>query len=122
MDVESETSVKNAASETKAVVHEVDRIINVAGVLHEEGLTPEKRLSDITPSNFEKVMRVNAPAHCYRKVVFSSVDKSPTLPIRQHFSWPVASPITNWEVGTLTEHRIEYDNAQPFYRVEKKTA
>ena len=59
LDVESETSVKNAASETKAV-HEVDRIINVAGVLHEEGLTPEKRLSDITPSNFEKVMRVNA--------------------------------------------------------------
>ena len=42
LDVESETSVKNAASETKAVVHEVDRIINVAGVLHEEGLTPRK--------------------------------------------------------------------------------
>ena len=60
LDVESETSVETAASEAKAVVHDVDRIINVAGVLHEEGLAPEKRLSDITPSNFEKVMRVNA--------------------------------------------------------------
>ena len=42
LDVESETSVETAASEAKAVVHDVDRIINVAGVLHEEGLAPEK--------------------------------------------------------------------------------
>ncbi len=60
LDLESETSIETAASEAKAMVHEVDRIINVAGILHEKGLAPEKRISDITPSNFEKVMRVNA--------------------------------------------------------------
>tara|TARA_Y100001970_G_C14163113_1_gene819710 strand:- start:313 stop:1077 length:765 start_codon:yes stop_codon:yes gene_type:complete len=60
MDVESETSVETAALEARAIACDVDRIINVAGVLHEKGLAPEKRLSDISPSNFEKVMRVNA--------------------------------------------------------------
>ena len=60
LDVESETSIEKAASEAKAMIYDVDRIINVAGILHEEGLAPEKRLSDISPSNFEKVMRVNA--------------------------------------------------------------
>ena len=60
LDLESETSIENAASEVKLITNEIDRIINVAGILHEENLSPEKRLTDIRPSNFEKVMRINA--------------------------------------------------------------
>ena len=60
LDLESEASIEKAASKARSITTDVDRIINVAGILHEEGLAPEKKLSDITPSSFEKVMRVNA--------------------------------------------------------------
>ncbi len=60
LDLESERSIERASSEVGLITNDIDRIINVAGILHEKNLSPEKRLTDINPSNFEKVMRVNA--------------------------------------------------------------
>ena len=59
LDVESETSIQDAYNQAATKFRTFDRIINVAGILHDGDLTPEKRLTDISPEHFEKVMRVN---------------------------------------------------------------
>ena len=60
LDVECEKSVKNASMRVQELVDQLDGIVNVSGILHEENMTPEKRLSDVVPEHFEKVLRTNA--------------------------------------------------------------
>jgi NAD(P)-dependent dehydrogenase (short-subunit alcohol dehydrogenase family) len=62
MDIASEDSIQKAAAEIARDVDALDLIFNVTGILHdsETGLSPEKSLRDLDPSNLNQSFRVNA--------------------------------------------------------------
>ncbi len=60
MDVTDERSVAQAAHALGAMTARVDLLINCAGVLHDSGLNPERRLADVDPANLARSFAVNA--------------------------------------------------------------
>ncbi len=60
LDVEDETTIVSAFERIAERVDTVHLLMNVAGVLHDERMAPEKRLRDIDPAAVERAFRVNA--------------------------------------------------------------
>jgi NAD(P)-dependent dehydrogenase (short-subunit alcohol dehydrogenase family) len=56
LDVRDEASIAAAA----AKVSKLHLLMNVAGLLHDDTLGPEKRLADMDPTNMRRVFEVNA--------------------------------------------------------------
>ena len=60
LDATNETSIAAAAGAAAHRVPRVDWLINVAGVLHDGDLQPEKRIADVTAANLALSFAVNA--------------------------------------------------------------
>lgn len=61
LDVTDEASIESAAKIVADSSGEVDLLVNVAGVLHDDGsIAPEKRLESITPESLAGAFEVNA--------------------------------------------------------------
>ena len=60
LDLSDEVGVETAAAELKATTPKLHLLINTAGLLHGDGLSPERRLSDINPAALAKSYAVNA--------------------------------------------------------------
>ncbi len=60
LDVTQEESIEAAAVATAELETPVRLIINSAGILHDNGLRPERRLADIEPDAIQQVFAVNA--------------------------------------------------------------
>ncbi|MDG2303994.1 MAG: SDR family oxidoreductase [Candidatus Binatia bacterium] len=61
LDVTRESTIEAAAAAVRAGNGRLDRIVNVAGILHDEsGVAPEKRLDAISGDALQKVFAVNA--------------------------------------------------------------
>ena len=57
IDITSEDSVKKASSHISN--QSVDLVVVATGILHDEGIVPEKRISDLNPLNMRKLYEVN---------------------------------------------------------------
>jgi len=60
LDLTDEASIEAAAAELKATTSKLHLLINTAGLLHGDGLSPERRLADINPAALAKSYAVNA--------------------------------------------------------------
>ncbi|MGF1466841.1 MAG: SDR family oxidoreductase [Sandaracinaceae bacterium] len=60
LDVEDEASIGEAADAVRARTERLDVLMNVAGILHDGGLQPEKKLDRVDPRNLERVFAINA--------------------------------------------------------------
>jgi len=61
LDVTEPGSIESAATDVAAEVERLHLLFNVAGLLHDSaGMSPEKRLADISLESLEKGFRVNA--------------------------------------------------------------
>jgi NAD(P)-dependent dehydrogenase (short-subunit alcohol dehydrogenase family) len=60
IDVGDEASIASAAVRISEVVPRIDWLVNCAGVLHDGGLRPEKRLDDVDPECLRRSFEVNA--------------------------------------------------------------
>ena len=60
LDVTQEESIEAAAAATADLELPVSLIINSAGILHDYGFGPEKRLADIDPTVIQQVFAINA--------------------------------------------------------------
>ena len=60
MDLEEEASVEEAARKVGEKTSKLDLLVQASGLLHGEGLSPEKRLRDVDPSAMAKLFAVNA--------------------------------------------------------------
>jgi NAD(P)-dependent dehydrogenase (short-subunit alcohol dehydrogenase family) len=60
LDVRSEESIARAAQETAERVDCLSLLLNCAGVLHADGLKPEKRLEHLEPAVLRHAFEVNA--------------------------------------------------------------
>lgn len=60
LDVEDEASVARAAEAVRAETDRLHLLLNVAGLLHDGPLGPEKRLDDVQPEHLARVFAVNA--------------------------------------------------------------
>ena len=60
LDVTKETSVVEASSRLSEGINRLDMIINCAGILHDQALQPERRLSEIDPTNLERYFAINS--------------------------------------------------------------
>ena len=67
IDIHNEDSIKEA-SEKAAADGEIDIVIVALGLLHDEGLTPEKSIKNMSKENFDRIFAVNtvAPALCMK--------------------------------------------------------
>lgn len=57
IDIISEDSVKKASSHIKN--QSIDLVVVATGILHDDGIDPEKRISDLNPMNMRKLYEVN---------------------------------------------------------------
>ena len=57
IDITSEDSVKKASSHI--LNQSIDLVVVATGILHDEGIVPEKRISDLNPLNMRKLYEVN---------------------------------------------------------------
>lgn len=60
MDLTQEETIAVAAQRVRAETASLDLLINASGLLHREGLSPEKRLADIDPAAMSELFAVNA--------------------------------------------------------------
>ena len=60
MDVTDEPSVEEAARHVREAVPRLHLVLNVAGVLHGPGFSPEKKLAHVDPDALRRVFEVNA--------------------------------------------------------------
>lgn len=60
LDVEDEATIAAAFDSISARIDRIHLLMNVAGVLHDEHMAPEKRLRDIDAAALERAFRVNA--------------------------------------------------------------
>ena len=60
LDVEELESIEHAYARVEDTVAELDLLINVAGVLHEGTMKPEKKLAQVEAKNLAKAFAVNA--------------------------------------------------------------
>jgi NAD(P)-dependent dehydrogenase (short-subunit alcohol dehydrogenase family) len=60
LDLEDEASIERAAAELRAVTPALHLLVNTAGLLHADGLAPERRLADVKPENLLRSYAVNA--------------------------------------------------------------
>lgn len=60
LDVTDEASLERAAAEIRAHAPALHLLVNTAGMLHGEGLMPERRLADVRPANLLHSYAVNA--------------------------------------------------------------
>ncbi len=60
LDLTDEASIEAAAAELKATTPTLHLLINTAGLLHGDGLSPERRLADIKPDSLLASYAVNA--------------------------------------------------------------
>ncbi len=60
LDVTDEASIARAAATVAASGAQLNLLVNCAGLLHDDGLTPEKRLADVTPQALRRSFEVNA--------------------------------------------------------------
>ncbi|MDP3294073.1 MAG: SDR family oxidoreductase [Nevskia sp.] len=60
LDVGSDTSIEQAATALRARHPALHLLINTAGLLHGEGLSPERRLADVQPEQLLRSYAINA--------------------------------------------------------------
>ena len=60
LDVEDEPSIEAAAAAAAGLTYGLDLLLNVAGLLHADGLKPEKRLAQLDPAALTRLFAVNA--------------------------------------------------------------
>lgn len=60
LDLTDEASIQAAAAELKATTPALHLLINTAGLLHGDGLSPERRLADVKPESLLASYAVNA--------------------------------------------------------------
>jgi NAD(P)-dependent dehydrogenase (short-subunit alcohol dehydrogenase family) len=60
LDVEDEASIETAAARIGAVHPRIHLLVNCAGLLHDTGLRPEKRLEDADPASLRRLFDINA--------------------------------------------------------------
>jgi NAD(P)-dependent dehydrogenase (short-subunit alcohol dehydrogenase family) len=60
LDVEDEASIADAAARVRAAAPRLHLLMNVAGILHDGPLGPEKKLDEVDPANLHRVFAVNA--------------------------------------------------------------
>ena len=60
LDVTSETSVVEASSRLSEGVNRLDMVLNCAGILHDQDLQPERRLSEVDPAALERYFAINS--------------------------------------------------------------
>ena len=60
VDVTEEASVASSAESVAERVDHLDMLINCAGLLHEQDLMPERRLSEVNPENLTRYFAVNS--------------------------------------------------------------
>ncbi len=60
LDVTDEGSIERAADEVRQTGRRVGVLMNVAGILHGKGLSPEKKLGHVDPGQLRRVFEVNA--------------------------------------------------------------
>lgn len=60
LDLEDEASIAAAAAELGRRTDSLELVMNVAGLLHDGALQPEKRLEDLDPDALTRLFRVNA--------------------------------------------------------------
>ncbi|RAK52049.1 SDR family NAD(P)-dependent oxidoreductase [Phenylobacterium deserti] len=69
-DIADEVSLSAAAEQLRAA-GDLTRVIVATGLLHQDGLTPEKSLKALTPEGLEALFRINAigPALCAKHLL-----------------------------------------------------
>jgi NAD(P)-dependent dehydrogenase (short-subunit alcohol dehydrogenase family) len=60
LDVADERSIASAADAVRQQVDGLGLVVNVAGVLHGNGISPEKKLGHVEPNALRRVFEVNA--------------------------------------------------------------
>jgi NAD(P)-dependent dehydrogenase (short-subunit alcohol dehydrogenase family) len=60
LDVQEEGSIAEAARRLIEEGVELDLLVNVAGLLHDGAMQPEKKLADLDPDHFRRAFEVNA--------------------------------------------------------------
>lgn len=60
IDVSDEASVERAAAQVQALTPALHLLVNCAGLLHADGMAPERRLSEVTAENLLRSYAVNA--------------------------------------------------------------
>lgn len=60
LDVTKEADIERAAREVKETVGAIDVLLNVSGVLHAEGMRPERRFEDLTVDAMQRAFAVHA--------------------------------------------------------------
>jgi NAD(P)-dependent dehydrogenase (short-subunit alcohol dehydrogenase family) len=60
LDVSREDTMEKAASDLAGWTQRLSLLVNSAGILHDEGVGPERRLSEVRPDALHKVFAVNA--------------------------------------------------------------
>lgn len=60
MDVTDEPTIAAAAAAIRSESPEIDLLFNASGILHDEGLQPERRLEDLDPQVLLRTLHVNA--------------------------------------------------------------
>ena len=60
MDTTDETSIRRVRDALLAADRQIELLFNCAGLLHDDTLQPERRLSELDPENLLRLMQVNA--------------------------------------------------------------
>jgi NAD(P)-dependent dehydrogenase (short-subunit alcohol dehydrogenase family) len=60
LDITDEPGIERAGAEVRAITPTLNLLVNTAGLLHAEGLMPERRLADVKPDNVLRSYAVNA--------------------------------------------------------------
>jgi len=60
LDVTKEADIEAAAEDVRARDGRLDLVLNVSGILHGEGLRPERRLEELKSENLQKAFAINA--------------------------------------------------------------
>lgn len=97
MDVSDEQSVAEAVAEVAREVDRLHLVVNVAGVLHEGPMAPEKKLEDVDPSFLEKAFAVNA--------VGPLLVAKHALPLLRHDERAVLANLSA-RVGSIGDNRL----------------
>jgi NAD(P)-dependent dehydrogenase (short-subunit alcohol dehydrogenase family) len=91
-----ETQVKSLVEQWKNADIRFDRVISTVGILHGEGIKPEKRLEDIDIQSMQQVFHVNTLANA------QWLKYAPQIVNRTRSAWVVLSA----RVGSISDNRL----------------
>ena len=98
LDVTDEASIEKAARKTADLAPNLDLLINCAGLLHDgSGLSPEKKVEDLSLSGLERSFRVNAFGPALTAKHF--------LPLLKHDRRAVFASVSA-RVGSIEDNRL----------------